>query len=383
MQVAGVHRPAWAEISASAIAHNVRAIKAVVGDSLFCAVVKANAYGHGAELAAKAALVGGADLLAVAIVDEGIELRAMGVTAPILLLAEAPSDALSDALANDLTLTIGSLEGAHAAAASAAQSGGVHKVHLKVDTGMRRMGVVPGDVIDVIDVLLASSSLEVEGVYTHFSVADGSSADARAFTRSQIESFGEVVVALALRGVTPKLLHAANSAGALGYPEARLSMVRIGLSLYGYLPEPWLALALEEQGQHLEPALTLRANVSAVRRAEAGERPSYGRLRALDAPATIATVPFGYADGYPRRLFASGAQVLINSKRYPLAGMVTMDQLLVDCGDDPVEVGDDVVLLGRQGDEVITADEWAAHAGTISWEILCGIGARVPRTLVN
>jgi alanine racemase len=383
MQVAGVHRPAWAEISASAIAHNVRAIKAVVGDSLFCAVVKANAYGHGAELAAKAALVGGADLLAVAIVDEGIELRAMGVTAPILLLAEAPPDALSDALANDLTLTIGSLDGAHAAAASAAQGGGVHKVHLKVDTGMRRMGVAPGEVDDVIDVLMASSSLEVEGVYTHFSVADGSSADARAFTRSQIESFGEVVVALALRGVTPKLLHAANSAGALGYREARLSMVRIGLSLYGYLPEPWLALALEEKGQQLEPALTLRAKVSAVRRAEAGERPSYGRLRVLDHAATIATVPFGYADGYPRRLFASGAQVLINSKRYPLAGMVTMDQLLIDCGDDPVQVGDDVVLLGRQGDEVITADEWAAHAGTISWEILCGIGARVPRTLVN
>src|SRR5664280_2414742 len=200
------------------------------------------------------------------------------------------------------------------------------------------MGGAPGDVHDVIDVLMASPSIEVEGVYTHFSVADGSSADARAFTRSQIESFGEVVVALALGGVTPKLLHAANSAGALGYPEARLSMVRIGLSLYGYLPEPWLALALEEKGQHLEPALTLRAKVSAVRRAQAGERPSYGRHRALEAAATIATVPFGYADGYPRRLFASGAQVLINSKRYPLAGMVTMDQLVVDCGDDPVRV---------------------------------------------
>ena len=383
MPVEGVHRPAWAEISASAIAHNVRAIKAVVGDSLVCAVVKANAYGHGAELAAKAALVGGADLLAVAIVDEGIELREMGVTVPILLLAEVAPDALADALANDLTLTIGSLEGAHAAATSAAASGGVHKVHVKVDTGMRRMGVAPGDVPDVIDVLRASASIEVEGVYTHFSVAGGSSGDARAFTRSQIESFGEVVVAIALGGVTPKLLHAANSAGALGYPEARLSMVRIGISLYGYLPEPWLALALEEKGQHLEPALTLRAKVSAVRRAQAGERPSYGRLRALDGAATIATVPYGYADGYPRRLFASGAQVLINSKRYPLAGMVTMDQLVVDCGDDPVQVGDDVVLLGRQGDEAITADEWAAHAGTISWEILCGVGARVPRTLVS
>lgn len=383
MQVAGVHRPAWAEISASAIAHNVRAVKAVVGTSLVCAVVKANAYGHGAELAAKAALIGGADLLAVAIVDEGIELREMGITAPILLLAEAPADALGDALSHDLTLTIGSLEGARAAVAAAARIGGVHKVHVKVDTGMRRMGVAPEDVLDVVQVVTASPFLEVEGVYTHFSVADGSSGDARAFTRAQIESFGQVVVALALEGVTPRLLHAANSAGALGYPEARLSMVRIGLSLYGYLPEAWLAAALEEKGQHLEPALTLRAKVSAVRRVEAGERPSYGRHRALDRASTIATVPFGYADGYPRRLFASGAQVLINSKRYALAGMVTMDQLLVDCGDDPVKVGDDVVLLGRQGEESITADEWAAHAGTISWEILCGVGARVPRTLVS
>jgi alanine racemase len=290
---------------------------------------------------------------------------------------------LGDALSNELTLTVGSLDGAHAAASSAAALGGVHKVHIKVDTGMRRMGVAPEDVVDVVDVLVASASIEVEGVYTHFSVADGSSADARAFTRSQIELFGEVVVALALRGVTPTLVHAANSAGALGYPESRLSMVRIGISLYGYLPESWLALALEEKGQHLEPALTLRAKVSAVRRVEAGERPSYGRHRAVDAASTIATVPFGYADGYPRRLFASGAEVLINSKRYPLAGMVTMDQLLVDCGDDHVQVGDDVVLLGRQGDETITADEWAAHAGTISWEILCGVGARVPRTLVS
>ena len=158
MQAPGVHRPAWAEISASAIAHNVRAIKAVVGDSLLCAVVKANAYGHGAELAARSALVGGADLLAVAIVDEGIELRELGVTAPILLLAEVPSDALSDALANDLTLTIGSIEGARAAAAAAATSGRVHKVHLKVDTGMRRMGVSPDEVSDVVDVLVAKIS---------------------------------------------------------------------------------------------------------------------------------------------------------------------------------------------------------------------------------
>jgi alanine racemase len=383
MPVEGVRRPAWAEISASAIAHNVRALKAVMGDTLLCAVVKANAYGHGAQLAAKAALDGGADALAVAIVDEGIELRGSGISAPILLLAEIPPETIPDALSHSLTLTIGSLEGAKAAVASAERLGGLHRVHVKVDTGMHRMGVDPSVLDEVIDVLASSPVIDLEGIYTHFSVADGSSADDRSFTRAQIDRFDEVVVALAARGVTPRIVHTANSAGALGYPESRRTMVRIGLALYGYLPEAWLCSALEAKGLKLETALTLRAQVVAVRRVEAGERPSYGRRRALDRPATIATVPFGYADGYPRRLFDAGAEVLINATRYPLAGNVTMDQLLVDCGDDDVKPGDDVVLLGRQGDEEITAEEWARMADTITWEILCGIGARVPRVLVD
>jgi alanine racemase len=345
--------------------------------------VKANGYGHGALLAAKAALDGGADTLAVAIVDEGIELREGGVAAPILLLAEIPSDTIHDALSHSLTLTIGSLVGARAAVASAEQLGGLHRVHVKVDTGMHRMGVDPSAINEVVDVLLASSVIDLEGIYTHFSVADGSSGADRAFTRAQIERFEEVVATLAARGVTPRLVHMANSAGALGYEEARCSMVRIGLALYGYLPEAWLSTALEEKGQRLLTALTLRARVVAVRRVEAGERPSYGRQRALERNATIATVPFGYADGYPRRLFDAGAQVLINGQRYSLAGNVTMDQLLIDCGDDDVRPGDDVVLLGRQGDAEITAEEWAREADTITWEILCGIGARVPRVLVD
>jgi alanine racemase len=383
VQVEGVHRPARAEISASAIAHNVRALKSLVGESLFCAVVKANGYGHGAELAAKAALEGGADSLAVAIIDEGIELRASGITAPILLLAEVPPDTIAAALRHSLTLTIGSIEGATAAVTNAETLGGRHRVHVKVDTGMHRMGVAPEDVDDVVDILNECEAIDLEGIYTHFSVADGSSADDRAFTREQIEHFAEVVAELEQRDVVPRIVHAANSAGALGYPESRQGMVRIGLALYGYLPDAWLASGLEATGERLLPALTLRAHVVAVRRVGVGERPSYRRRRAVANVATIATVPFGYADGYPRRLFDAGAEVLINGKRYPLAGMVTMDMLVIDCGDDDVAPGADVVLLGRQGDEEITADEWAEHAGTISWEILCGIGARVPRILVD
>ena len=383
MPVEGVRRPAWAEISASAIAHNVRVLKDLMGETRLCAVVKANGYGHGALLVAAAAIAGGADSLAVAIVDEGIELRGAGLSVPILLLAEIPPETIPDALSHSLTLTIGSLEGAHAAVAAAERIGGLHRVHVQVDTGMHRMGVAPEGVNDVVDVLLSSPRIDLEGIYTHFSVADGSSDSDRLFTREQIARFDAVLGALAQRGVVPRVRHEANSAGALGYPEARASMVRIGLALYGYLPGSWLAGALDARGVRLETALALRTQVVAVRRVEAGERPSYGRRRALERDGTIVTVPFGYADGYPRRLFDAGANVLINGRRYPLAGNVTMDQLLIDVGNDEVRPGDDVVLLGRQGAEEITADEWATRAQTITWEILCGIGSRVPRVLVD
>ncbi|MDE3008642.1 MAG: alanine racemase [Acidobacteriota bacterium] len=382
MSAEGWRRPARAEISAGAIAHNARALSTVLGSTKLIAVVKANGYGHGVVNAARAALDGGAHSLAVALVDEGVELREAGVTAPILLLAETPPDTIADALAYSLTLTIGSLEGARAAVAGATRHGGTHPVHLKVDTGMHRMGVAPGEVEGVVDVLVASTAIDLEGVYTHFSVADGASGADRTFTRSQIDGLDDVLTTLAARDVRPRVVHLANSAGALGYPNARRDAARVGLALYGYLPSAWLGGALEEHGVELRPALTLRAQVSAVRRVRAGEAPSYGRRRALGADSWIATVPFGYADGYPRRLFEAGAEVLINARRYPLAGTVTMDQLLIDLGDDEVHVGTEVVLLGTQGDEAITADEWARRGATISWEILCGVGARVPRVVV-
>jgi alanine racemase len=381
--VEGVRRPAWAEISTGAIAHNARVVKQILGDTLLCAVVKANGYGHGARLSAVAALKGGADSLAVAIVDEGIELRASGIAAPILLLAEIPSDTILDALSYSLTLTVGSLAGARAIVEAAQELGGTHKVHLKVDTGMHRMGVDPAQIDEVVDVLLGSSAVDLEGIYTHFSVADGSSGEDRNFTRSQIELFDQVLDHLKARDVTPRYVHLANSAGVLAYPETYRTMARVGLALYGYLPEDWLSGALEQKGLRLKPAMSLHAKVVAVRRVEEGERPSYGRRRPLERATTVATIPFGYADGFPRRLFEAGAQVLIRGTRYPLAGTVTMDQLVVDCGDDEVHIGDDVVLLGRQGDEEITADEWARRGETITWEILCGIGARVPRVVVD
>jgi alanine racemase len=346
-------------------------------------VVKANGYGHGALLVAKAVLEGGADLLGVAIVDEGIELRDSGVTVPILVQAEAEASAIADAFGHSLTLTIGSLRGAREAVQVAERLGGVHRVHVKVDTGMHRVGVDPSDIDVVVDALTSSANIDLEGLFTHFSVADGPSGDDRTFTRGQIELFNQVARQLRDRDVAPRVLHLANSAGAMAYPESRQSMVRCGLALYGLYTQPWLAGALIEKGVTLETVMTVRAKVSAVRQLEAGERPSYGRLRALERRSNVVTVPFGYSDGYPRRLFEAGAEVLINGVRYPLAGTVTMDQLVIDCGDDEVKVGDDVVLLGAQGAEEISCEELALRAGTITHEIICGIGARVPRVLVD
>ena len=383
MPVEGVHRPAWAEISRSALAHNIAVVRELLGVTQVCAVVKANGYGHGAVLAARAMIEGGADCLAVAIIDEGIELRAAGITESILLLSEIPAATVRAALEADLTLTVGSLEGARAAATVASQLGGRHRVHLKIDTGMLRQGVTPREALRAARILNDCAALELEGVFTHFSVADGESEEDRAFTTRQIELFNRVRLELRTHGIDPPYVHLANSAGILGHADSHATLARPGLVLFGYLPSAWLGEVLAQHGVALRPALSLRAQVVATRRAEIGDRPSYGRRREITSPATVATVPFGYADGYPRRLFDAGAQVLINDRRYPLAGMVTMDQLLINCGDDEVHVGDDVVLLGTSGEESITADDWAAWGQTVTWEILCGIGARVPRVLVE
>ena len=249
---------------------------------------------------------------------------------------------------------------------------------------MHRMGVAPEDLDGVVDVLTQSEAIDLEGLYTHFSVADGSSAEDRAFTREQIALFDEVVADLAARGAEPRIVHAANSAGALGYPEARRTMVRVGLSLYGYLPEAWLASALEASGERLIPAMTLRAHVVAVRRVEAGERPSYKRRRALDERRHDRHRPLRLR----RRLSPSA---LRRGRRgpdqrrsaTPSPAWSPWTCWWSTAATTPWQPGDEVVLLGRQGDEEITADEWAERAGTISWEILCGIGARVPRILVD
>jgi len=223
----------------------------------------------------------------------------------------------------------------------------------------------------------------IDGFYTHFSVADESNPDHRSFTRTQIDLFNEAQHHVASRGIEVKNIHLANTAGTVAFKEAHGTMVRCGLGLLGVAPQLWLESVIGESGMTLRQAVSLHSKVSAVRRVPAGARPSYGRRRELEIDSNIATVPYGYADGYARSLFAGGAEVLINAKRYPLAGQITMDQIVVDCGDDEVKIGDDVVLLGQQGDEFISANELAERLDTIAYEIFTMIATRVARVVVS
>jgi alanine racemase len=382
----GHSRPAWAEIDLSAVTHNTRVLAGLAAPSELCAVVKAHGYGHGGPAVARAALAGGAQRLAVALVDEGVELREHGITGPVLLLSECGPDAVETAIEFGLTPTLYSSDAIAAFAAGARVAGRPASVHLKVDTGMHRVGAAPGDFVALAEEIVRAPSLELEGVWTHLPVADGEQEHDRSYTEDQLDLFDRLVADLAAAGIVAPLVHAANTAGSIAFPRSRHAMVRCGIGLYGYLPGDAVQRAFDEQapGSAMRPAMALKARVVAVRELEAGERPSYGRLRPLAMRAFVATVPIGYADGVPRALFDAGYEVLIGGVRRPLAGMVTMDQVVIDCGgDDSVRPGDEVVLLGTQGDEAITADDWARMLGTISYEVVCGVGPRMPRVLLH
>jgi alanine racemase len=368
-------RRAWAEVDLGAIRHNAGLLSGLAAPAALCAVVKAAAYGHGSVAVARAALEGGASWLAVALVSEGEVLRRRGIEAPILLLSEPPVEAMADVVALSLTPTVYTLAGVEAAAkAVAAAAAPPLTVHVKVDTGMHRVGAPAEEAVAVARAVADRPELVFGALWTHFAVADE---PGNPFTDDQSARFDAVVAELEAEGLRPPVLHVCNSAGALASPGAHHDMVRCGIALYGVAPSP--ALAAVELVEGLQPALSLRARVSYVRRVPAGEAVSYGLRRPLAQEATVATVPVGYADGVPWRLGVTGGEVLIGGRRRPLAGSVTMDQILVECGDDAVLPGDEVVLIGRQGAEQITAWDWATKVDTIAYEILCGIGPRVPK----
>lgn len=357
-----------------AIRDNTSALAALVAPARVCAVVKADAYGHGAVPVARAAVEGGAAWLAVALVEEGVALRDAQIDAPVLLLSEPPtSDALAEAIGRGLTPTLYTSEGVRAASGAARSAGAPVEVHVKVDTGMHRVGCTPDELVAIATEATRDDHLRLSGVWTHLAASEDPALDDA--TKRQLELFDEVLAALAARGLRPAIVHAANTGGALSHPSSHFDLVRCGLGIYGYHPGVDHPVDIA-----LRPAMSLKAAVSYVRELDAGERLSYGLRYELGERSTVATVPIGYHDGVPRRLFDEGATVLVGGARRPIAGAVTMDQLMVDCGPGAaVKPGDEVVLIGHQGEERVTADEWAGLLGTISYEVLCGIGPRVPR----
>jgi alanine racemase len=368
-------RPVWAEVDLDAIHENAARLADLAAPAALCAVVKAYGYGHGPVRVAEAALAGGARCLAVALVEEGAALRRAGVTEPVLVLSEPPPDTWAHVVAHGLTAAVYTQRGVEAAAKAVAEAGSDPlPVHLKVDTGMHRVGCDPSSAVELARAITTRAELRFEGLWTHLAVADEPGND---YTARQLERFEAVRQAVAAGGMRPEVCHAANSAGTIAVPAARYDLVRCGIAVYGLAPSHEL-----EGWVPLRPALSLRARVSYVKRVAVGERVSYGLRYAFERESTVATVPIGYADGVPRRLSSAGGEVLVGGRRRRIAGAVTMDQLMVDCGDDEIEVGDEVVLLGRQGDEYIGAGEWARLLGTISYEVVCQIGARVPRTFL-
>lgn len=379
-------RWAWAEVDLGAIRHNIGVIRRAVQPSAVWAVVKADGYGHGAAATARAALDAGASGLCVALVEEGEQLRAIGIEAPILVLSEQPPDQLERLVVAGLQPTVYHADTVDRLASIAERRGGPPvPVHVKVDTGMQRVGIAPGDVVDLIDrVTAATPAVYLGGLCTHLAVADDPD---HPMNQVQLDRFDAVAAAVTERlraaGLDPNevALHVANSAGGLALPSARRSFVRAGIAMYGISP----GSGVDHLTAELQPAMRLVARVSHVKGVTSGSSISYGLRHTFGADTTVATVPVGYADGIPRRLALTGGSVLVGGRRCPIVGVVTMDQLMVDVGavERPVAVGDEVVLLGRQGADEIRAEEWARRLDTIGYEIVCGISRRIGRVVVD
>lgn len=356
---------AFAEIDASAITANAGSLRRHAGTSGLCAVVKADGYGHGAEVAASAAIAGGADRLGVAQVGEGIQLRQAGFDEPIWLFSEPEPDEFVDCRRFALEPPVYSERGF-----DAARSAGPLTVHLTIDTGMHRIGCAPTDAAHWAVRLGTAASLRLGSVWTHLAVADE---PGNPYTDVQLDRFEAALGEIEAAGVDVPLTHASNSAAAIAVPRARRDVIRPGVALFGMPPSPALEGMIE-----LEPAMKLWTSVAFVKRLQAGDRVSYGLRSRLSTAANIATLPIGYADGVRRGWWENGT-VLIQGRRCPIVGVITMDQMMVDCGDLEVAPGDEAVLIGRQGSEEITAGEMAGVLNTINYEITCGVSQRVGR----
>ena len=359
----------WAEVDLDAIRHNVTVLRGMAPAAELMGVVKGYAYGHGNPASAQAMLEAGATRLGVARVAEALHLREAGVSAPIHVFTETPPEAIPLMIATGITPTVYSEHFATSLSEAAASAGRSVAVHVKVDTGMHRVGLLAEDVPRAISTIASLNNIEIEGVWSHLAVAE---VPHHPFTRKQLELFDDIVRKIERMTGSLRFKHIANSAATMSLPESHFDLVRCGIACFGLSPGTSI------DTRELRPSMALRARVNMTKKVPAGDALSYGLKYELDRPSTIATVPVGYADGYDRRL-SGRADVLLGGSRYRVSGTVCMDQFMVDLGSGDMEPGATVTLLGRDGDEVVTAEELADLVGTINYEITTRVPSRVPR----
>ena len=367
---------AWAEVNTSALAHNFLQLKQLVSPKTkVLAVVKANAYGHGAVRCAETFLEAGADYLAVATIDEALQLRAAGITCPILILGHTSMNRAQELIDYDITAAVFTREQAAALSQAAVSCGKSARLHLKINTGMERIGFAPDAVSDIREVC-RMPGLIPEGIFSHLACADEEDVSG---VHMQYKAFAGLLDALEKAGITFALRHISNSAGILNFPEYQLDMVRAGIALYGYYPSCYV----QKERAVLRPAMSIKSRVTHLHPVKQGAGVSYGWTYRAPEDCVLATVPIGYADGY-FRAFSNRAHMLANGQPVKIAGRICMDQCMIDVSSvNTICVGDEIIVIGKQGDAEITADTLAELAGTISYEILCATGERLPRLYVK
>ena len=365
-------RGVWAEISLGALRRNLRAIQTkIAGGAKFCAVVKANGYGHGAIAVAQEAVRAGADYLAVAVLDEAMDLRRAGFTTPILLLGPITAEEADTVVSYDVTQAVATVKAAETLNAAALRQHKTAKVHLAVDTGMGRIGVYPEAAGEAAAAMAALPAVKLEGLFSHFALAD---ARDKSYAKEQFRRFQRAMAEVEGRGITIPLRHIANSAAILEMPETHLDMVRAGIILYGLWPSEEVRRSID-----LCPLMTVKAKITYVKDFPQGETISYGRIFTAPRDMRVATLPLGYADGYTR-LYTGKASVEVKGRRAPVVGRICMDQCMIDVTDiEGVAEGTEVTLFGSA---TLSADDVAAWLGTINYEIPCLIAPRVPRVYI-
>lgn len=368
-------RPTHAIVDLAAIRHNIRLLASHLRGASLTAVVKANAYGHGAVAVSKAALSAGAASLAVAIPEEGVELREAGIAVPVFVLGLILPEQADIAIKHRLIAPVCTIDCAAALSAEAVRQGRRAYVMIKIDTGMGRIGLSPGQAPSFANEIAKMPALEIMGIFTHMAAADASD---KTYSNEQLQIFQDILASVKTARISLPYISAANSAGIIDLPDSHFNLVRAGIALYGLPPSGDM-----HNRPNLVPAMQLKTHITYIKYVPAGAKIGYGCTYTTTVPTYIATLPIGYADGYSRQL-SNKAEVLIGGARRKLVGRVCMDQIMVDLGPDcNAEVGQEAVLFGRQGKEEITVTELAAIAGTINYELVCAISARVPRIYIN